>query len=110
MQAKGLDHRLRQAGMLFRVAWMGVREGRSVVSAYGERTGRANVQLNELERLQGYRARIDQAYRLLTPAQVRAVVAVCGEDERVGKTNDTLMLGLAKLAAAWVQPIGDAIR
>ena len=103
MLAKGLDHKLWTAGTMFRSAWVTVREGRSITAGYGERQAAGHISLQEVEHFQECRKRVDEIYTLLSPAQAREVIRVCGEDERVGKTNDTLLRGLEVLAAVWVR-------
>jgi hypothetical protein len=104
MRANGLDHRLWAAGMIFRRAWLGSRQGSSVTADYLRVRGeRGPLSLVAIEAQQDARLTIDKAMSVLNDKQRLAVTAVCGEDEGIlGQARRYhLRRGLERLADLW---------
>lgn len=104
-----LTHDQWRAGMLFRRYWLAARHAARVSGEYGQRFGGSGG-LVESE----YRAEatlgVDKALKVLSPAQRRAVVAVCGEDQLLGLRGKVLVAGLDVLADLWVRAKNDERR
>ena len=101
-----LDHDRWQAGMKFRRQWLASRASARGSARYGERFGGGGGPLEESERSTQARGQVNAVLAVLTPAQTRAVVAVCGEDELLGLRGKSLANGLRKLIVFY--GIGDA--
>jgi hypothetical protein len=89
------------AGMRFRRFWLASRHASRVSGDYGQRLGGSAAALLENEYRTDARIGVDTALELLSPAQRRAVVAICGEDERLGFREKPLRLALTVLAEQW---------
>lgn len=91
-----------RAGMRFRALWLASRHASRVSGDYGQRIAGSGGLLVEVEYRTDARIQIDRAVEMLTQAQRRAVVAICGEDERLGLREKSLRLGLTVLAEQWM--------
>lgn len=92
------------AGMRFRRCWLASRHASRVCGDYATRMGGSSPGILESEYRTDARIAIDTALELLSPAQRRAVIAICGEDERLGFREKPLRLGLTALAEKWMRP------
>ncbi len=92
------------AGMRFRRCWLASRHASRVSGDYGQRLGGSAAAMQESEYRVDARLAIDAALEMLTPAQRRAVTAVCGEDQRLGLRGKVLNAGLTVLADQWMRP------
>jgi len=89
------------AGMRFRQAWLRSARRARVTQTYDTQEIERGGDLTGPENTSYARELVSEALEALTSAQRRAIVAVCGEDERVGMRGKTLCYGLDKLADLW---------
>ncbi|GCE85145.1 hypothetical protein [Komagataeibacter diospyri] len=89
------------AGMRFRQAWLRSARRARVTQTYDTQEIERGGDLTGPENTSYARELVSEALEVLTSAQRRAIVAVCGEDERVGMRGKTLCYGLDKLADLW---------
>ncbi len=92
-----------KAGMQFRRYWMASRHAARISGQYGDRFGGTGA-LQETEYRSEARWQVDRALEALTPAQRRAVTAVCGEDQLLGLRGKVLVAGLDVLVKLWIRP------
>ncbi|BCZ76046.1 hypothetical protein K6L44_06565 [Gluconacetobacter entanii] len=89
------------AGLRFRRAWLRSARRARVTQTYDTQEIERGGDLAGQENTSYAREIVTSALDVLTSAQRRAVVAVCGEDERVGMRGKTLCAGLESLHALW---------
>lgn len=89
------------AGLRFRRAWLRSARRARTTQTYDTQEIERGGDLLGSENTSYARELVSEALEVLTSAQRRAVVAVCGEDERVGMRGKTLCYGLDKLADLW---------
>lgn len=98
-----LSHDQWKAGIQFRRYWMASRHAARVSGGYEQRFGGAGS-LEETEYRSEARWQVDRALEALTPAQRRAVTAICGEDQLLGLRQKVLVAGLDVLVKLWIRP------
>ncbi|MEZ7136842.1 hypothetical protein [Komagataeibacter sp. SM21] len=89
------------AGMRFRQAWLRSARRARVTQTYDTQEIERGGDLSGQENACYARELVSEALEVLSSAQRRAIVAVCGEDERVGMRGKTICYGLDKLADLW---------
>lgn len=99
-----LDEEQYLAGSRFRRSWLASRHASRVCGDYSARIGGSPDAVRETEYRTDARHAVNDALEMLSPAQRRAVVAICGEDERLGFREKPLRLGLTILAEKWMKP------
>ncbi|WP_075595561.1 hypothetical protein [Novacetimonas hansenii] len=89
------------AGLRFRRAWLRSARRARVTQTYDTQEIECGGDLNGQENSCYARELVSEALKVLSAAQRRAIVAVCGEDERVGMRGKTICHGLDKLVDLW---------
>lgn len=91
------------AGLRFRRAWLRSARRARTTQTYDTQEIERGGDLSGQENTCYARELVSEALEVLSAAQRRAIVAVCGEDERVGMRGKTLCHGLEKLADLWLR-------